>query len=205
MSPPGLSEEEPLPSIVTSDNDAEFENDDELDRTLQAEHADNDAASSQLLNGVNGHIIEEDGEEYEEETMEGQNNGSEVALSDLDGEGNENDEPGDDDGASAEEDDEQEAEEQGDESGEEDTEGVGAVKIQPGFDQEDDEDDVSAQEDGESDDDAQAESEGSNSEDDSEVEAEWEAEAAEEDEDAETAVSAGGANNCMCVYHLGVV
>ena len=117
--------------MAISEEDAEFEEDDELVADIMAE-PDAFAANNQLHNGM---LAEQSaGDDYDEEVEE---NGDEDMLSAEDGEGDEM-------AGSA-------ANNGGGESDEvdedEDGEGVGAVKIQPGLLDEDDEDAVSGSED----------------------------------------------------------
>ena len=168
-----LMEEELQHSMATSEEDAEFEEDDELGGDIGEDNADSFAANNQLHNGMMTERSEGD-----------ESNGEEAMLSDEDAEGEEDDEmvelvPHNDEEDSEEEDDE-----------DEDGEGVGAVKIQPGL-LEDDEEVMSGTED---DDDESVGSmdDGSKDSTDNEVEVEWEPAAEEEEEPANP-------NRCMCV------
>lgn len=155
-------------SMATSEEDAEFEEDDELAADIMAEQDAEFAANNQLHNGMLGEPSEDGAEEDEE------------MLSDEDAEGEDEDEVVD---SAPNNDEEESEEEEEDEDEDEDAEGVGAVKIQPGLLEDDDEDAESVSDD---DDDASVasgedddESKGSS---DAEVEVDWEA-AAEEDEE----------------------
>lgn len=187
-----LMEEELQHSMATSDEDAEFEEDDELDINIHAENSDSFAANSQLLNGVSGHHDDEEEEDGESEDEEEDEETGETG-SDEDAEGEEDDEAGQENVGTQDED------EEGEESEEEDGEGVGAVKIQPG--QLEDDEEASAQdEDEDEDDDSDASVEipsKETSEVESEVEAEWEA-VAEEDEDGDG--EPANRNRCVYVY-----
>src|SRR5271154_6928680 len=91
-----LMEEELQHSMATSDDDAEFEEDDELDINMHAENADSFAANNQLLNGGNGAHDDEEEDEDEEEEEEGESEGEEGGEtgSDEDAEGEDDDEAG---------------------------------------------------------------------------------------------------------------
>jgi histone acetyltransferase SAS3 len=176
-----LMEEELQNSI--SEEDAEFEEDDELAVDMLG---DEFAANNQLHNGMLANVPQsEDGEGEDEE------DGEDEMLSDEDAEGEEDEEMVD----SPNNGDESE-EEEGSEGGSEgasDGEGVGAVKIQPGLDSgpeslsgsEDDEGSVASGDDGESKDST-----------DAEVEVEWDP-AAEDDEE-----EPANPNRCMYVSLL---
>jgi histone acetyltransferase SAS3 len=155
-----LTEMELQNSMATSEEDADFEEDDEL-AAMEA-NADAFAANTQLQNGM----LQDRSEGEENEEAEG----DEEAISDGDAE---------------EEEDDGEEEEDGDED--EDGEGVGAVKIQPGLLEDDDEDAASASDEEESaasvEDDEDDESKDST---DAEVETKW-VPAPEEEEDDEPA------------------
>jgi histone acetyltransferase SAS3 len=175
-----LMEEELQNSI--SEEDAEFEEDDELAVDMLG---DEFAANNQLHNGMLANVPQsEDGEGEDEE------DGEDEMLSDEDAEGEEDEEMVD----SPNNGDESE-EEEGSEGGSEgasDGEGVGAVKIQPGLDSgpeslsgSDDEGSVASGDDGESKDST-----------DAEVEVEWDP-AAEDDEE-----EPANPNRCMYVSLL---
>jgi histone acetyltransferase SAS3 len=168
-----LMEEELQHSMATSEEDAEFEEDDELGGDIGEDNADSFAANNQLHNGMMAERSEGD-----------ESNGEEAMLSDEDAEGEEDDVMVDlvphSEEDSQDEDDE-----------DEDGEGVGDVKIQPGL-LEDDEEVMSGSDD---DDDESVGSMDDASKDstDNEVEVEWEPTAEEEEEPANP-------NRCMCVY-----
>ncbi|KAH8668143.1 hypothetical protein BGZ60DRAFT_470092 [Tricladium varicosporioides] len=156
-----LLEEELQHSMATSEEDAEFEEDDDLAVDIMAENADAVAANFQLQNGMMGGTPAEDIDE-------------EAILTDEDAEGDLDDDMSE----SAQNDQEG--------SMDSDGEGVGAVKIQPGLleDNDDDDDALSSM------DDDSSESAGSRDDDDeskdstdAEVEHEWEAAADEEEEE----------------------
>lgn len=170
-------------SMATSEDDADFEEDDDLGTPLNGEHADALAANNQLHNG----LAEESEEEEEELEMddESEEEEEEPVLSDEDAEGEEDDEVAVQD----EEDDQQDEED-------EDAEGVGAVKIQPGL-VEDEEEAVSHTDE---DDDFAASLDDEEEEDKESSETEagmiWDPAAADEDEDP------ANPNRCMYVPHL---
>jgi histone acetyltransferase SAS3 len=170
-----LMEEELQNSMATSEEDAEFEEDDELGGDMAEDNADSYAANNQLHNGMMGRRNEGD-----------ESNGEEAILSDEDAEGEEDDEMVDSVPHNGEDDSQEEDDE------DEDGEGVGAVKIQPGL-LEDDEEAMSGTG-TEDDDDESAASMDDESKDstDNEVEVEWEPAAEEEEEPANP-------NRCMCV------
>ena len=183
MAAAALMEQELQHSMATSEEDADFEEDDE------AVNADAFAANKQLHNGMlEGRDQEEDDEDEGEE-----------GDSDEDAEGEEDDEIAD--AAPNNDDDEEEGEEddeEDDEDEDEDGEGVGAVKIQPGLSEEEDEDalpgsdeESAASADEVDDDDESKEST------DVEVEAQWEP-AAEDEEEEPT-----NPNRCMYVVSPG--
>ena len=181
-----LLEQELQHSLATSEEDAAFEEDDEVVADLMDANADAYAVNNQLRNGMlegqpEGDIEVEEAEQEEEEDEE---------LSDEDAEG-EDDEMGspipilDDEG----EDEDDEENEDGDE------EGVGAVKIAPARSEDDDEDVVTATEEEEEEEsvaDVDDDDE-SNDSTDAEVEVQWEptVEDAEEEEDP------ANPNRCM--------
>ncbi|PMD46265.1 hypothetical protein L207DRAFT_507180 [Hyaloscypha variabilis F] len=158
-----LMEEELQHSMATSEEDAEFEEDDELAADPLGENSDEFAVNNQLREMLDHE------EDEEEESDEGE---EEEGLSDEDAEG--------EDEEMAENNGEEESEEEEDE--EEDGEGVGAVKIQPGA-LEDDEEAISG-----SDSESAASGADDESKDstDAEVEVEWDP-AAEEEEEEEPA------------------
>ncbi|KAH7342957.1 putative histone acetyltransferase mst2 [Rhexocercosporidium sp. MPI-PUGE-AT-0058] len=172
-----LMEEELQHSMATSEEDAEFEEDDELAADVMAD-ADAFAANDQLHNGMLEQI---EGTEAEEEEATGTDE-----LSDEDAEGEEDDEMAE----SAVLGDEEESDDDEDEDEDEDAEGVGAVKIQPKSLEDDDEDVVSGSD---NEDDVSVASGASGADDDeskdssdAEVEERWEP-AAEGEEDDEIA------------------
>ncbi|KAG4442653.1 hypothetical protein IFR05_001838 [Cadophora sp. M221] len=170
-----LMEEELQHSMATSEEDAEFEEDDELAADIMAD-ADAFAANNQLHNGMLDQI---DGTEAEEEEATGTDE-----LSDEDAEGEEDDEMAESAVLGDEESDDDEDEE---EDEDEDAEGVGAVKIQPKSLDDDDEDVVSGSD---NEDDVSVASGASGVDDDeskdssdAEVEERWEPAAEGEEED----------------------
>lgn len=173
-----LVEEELQQSLATSDEDAEFEEDDELAADILADSADAFAANNQLHNGMLEQSCDEEDEEEEEEEE-----GDEEMISDEDAEGEEDDEidsaPGD-----GEDDSEVEEEVEEEDDDDEDGEGVGAVKIQPGLQirEDDDEASISDEDEGSV---ASVGDEDDESKDstDAEVEEEWEAAAVDEEEE----------------------
>jgi histone acetyltransferase SAS3 len=181
-----LLEEQLQNSLATSEEDAEFEEDDDLAADLMADNADAYAVSIQLQNGMAEAINDEEGDEDEDEdAMEDE----EAILSDEDAEGEEDDDLADPASHNGEVDeDEEEASDEDD-----DEEGVGAVKIQPGL-LEDDEDVASASEEEESAASIEDDDESKDSTD-AEVEEQWQ-QAAEEEEDEEEPVNP---NRCMYV------
>jgi histone acetyltransferase SAS3 len=159
-----LMEEELQNSMATSEEDAEFEADDELAAETMAENTDAYTANIQLKNGMAEILTHDD-----EDNDEGEREEDEVMLSDEEAEGEEEEEDDDEDG-----------------------EGVGAVKIQPGLlEAEDDAASGSEHEESvasiEDDDESKYST-------DAEVEEPWEP-AAEEDEEP------ANPNRCMCVSH----
>ena len=179
-----LMEEELQNSMATSEEDAEFEEDDELAADM---NADAYAANNQLHNGMAGAQSEGDEDEDDEEEEE-EEEGDEEDLTDEDAEGEEDDEMADQ--PNVEEEDESEED---DEDGDEDGEGVGAVKIQPGLLEDDDEDAVSGSDDEEEESAASADDDDESKDStDAEVEVEWEPTAEEEEEPANP-------NRCMWV------
>lgn len=183
MAAAALLEEELQNSLATSDEDAEFEVDDELPAEL--DNSDAYAANIQLQDGMAEATTEgEQGNDDGEKEMEN----PQTILFDEDAEGEEDDEMADQTSKDGEEEDEAEVSAGDDED--EDAEGVGAVKIQPGlveddedvaFDSEDEESAISNEDDDESKDST-----------DAEVEEQW-AQAAEEDDEEEPA----NPNRCM--------
>ncbi|KAL5329214.1 hypothetical protein ACEPPN_002724 [Leptodophora sp. 'Broadleaf-Isolate-01'] len=172
-----LMEEELQHSMATSEEDAEFEEDDELAADIMAD-ADAFAANNQLHNGMLEQI---EGTEAEEEEATGTDE-----LSDEDAEGEEDDEMAESAVLGDEESDDDDEEE--DEDEDEDAEGVGAVKIQPKNLDDDDEDVVSGSD---NEDDVSVASGASGVDDDdeskdssdAEVEERWEPAAEGEEED----------------------
>lgn len=150
--------QEHLPqSMATSEEDAEFEEDDEM-AYGHDNNADTYAASNQLQNGL---ITQADTEMTGEENDEEEDALSEDDLTDEDADGEVDDEAGGR-GHSGDMEEEEDDEE----------EGVGAVKIQPRGMADDDESVASIPDDEESASDVELESE-KDSDADSEVEAEW--------------------------------
>ena len=127
---------EPSRSLATSEDDADFEEDDDMVPDIINEDANAYAANIQLQNGLIGdHSDLEDDREGPE--------GEEDMLTDEDADGEEDDEmldgPDNMDHTEEEEADENRELGEGDED-DDDAEGVGAVKIQPGLEDDDDED-----------------------------------------------------------------
>jgi histone acetyltransferase SAS3 len=174
----GLMDEALQHSLATSEEDAEFEEDDMAD-DLMAENENAVAANHQLQNGLTANHEEEDSDDDDLSTEH-------AMLTDADGE----DEEMADSPLNLEE---EESEDEEDEDGE----GVGAVKIQPGLledeeevmtgtDDDDDESVASVEEEEDDDDDESKDSS------DAEVEAEWKSAGEEEEELANP-------NRCMYV------
>jgi histone acetyltransferase SAS3 len=169
-----LMETELQNSLATSEEDAEYEEDEEL--AAQIMESTDMYASNQLKNG-----LAEAQNEHEGSWGDNEREVDEDVLSDEPAEGEEDEEMPDPD-SNADED---------DEDGEDgDEEGVGAVKIQPGID--DDEDVVSGSEE-EEESAVSVEDDESKDSTDAEVEERWEPAAEEEDDLANP-------NRCMCVY-----
>ncbi|KAM0167122.1 hypothetical protein ACHAQE_000754 [Botrytis cinerea] len=131
-----LMDGEPSRSLATSEDDADFEEDDDMVPDIINEDANAYAANIQLQNGLIGdHSDLEDDREGPE--------GEEDMLTDEDADGEEDDEmldgPDNMDHTEEEEADENRELGGGDED-DDDAEGVGAVKIQPGLEDDDDED-----------------------------------------------------------------
>jgi histone acetyltransferase SAS3 len=180
MAAAALMEQELQHSMATSEEDADYEEDDEA----VAANADAFAANKQLHNGMlQGRGHEGDNED---EDAEGD--------SDEDAEGEEDDEMADAAQNNDDDEEDEEDEEDDDEDDDEDGEGVGAVKIQPGLSEDDDEDVLpgSDEESAASVDDADDDDESKDSTD-AEVEAQWEPAAEEEDEEPTNP------NRCMYV------
>lgn len=172
-----LIEEELQHSMATSEEDAEFEEDDELAAELMDANADEYAANSQLHDGMlEGQTYGREDEEAEEE---------EEMLSDEDADGEDDEMAGP---APNSEDDEGQ---DGEDDEDEDEEGVGAVKIQPGRAADDDEDVVTASEEEEESIASVDDDDESKDSTDAEVEVQWEPTAEEEEEPA---------NPNRCVY-----
>jgi histone acetyltransferase SAS3 len=171
----GLMDEVIQHSVATSEDDAEFEEDDMAD-DLMAENENAVAANHQLQNGLAANHEEEDSDDDDLSTEH-------AVLTDAD----EEDEEMLDSPPNFED---EESEDEGDEDGE----GVGAVKIQPGLLEEEEEEALSGTEEDEGsvasvDDDDDDESKGSS---DVEVELEWKSAGEEEEEIANP-------NRCMYV------
>ncbi|KAH8812004.1 putative histone acetyltransferase mst2 [Xylogone sp. PMI_703] len=180
MAAAALRDEEIQSAMVTSEEDAEFEEDDELAVDSAASEANN-----QLQNGMRD--VEEDGGNDDDD------------LTDEDAEGEEDDEMagigmnvGDDEGEEEGEDNDEREEEDDEEEDEDDddAEGVGAVKIQPGQEDDDEEAALSV-----SDEESASSVEDNESKDstDAEAEAEWEPAADEEEEEEQ-------ANPNRCIF-----
>lgn len=167
-----LLEEELQNSMATSEEDAEYEADD-LD--MVAENEDAVAANHQLQNGIMAHNEDED-------------LGSENAVLTEDAEDEEMAESAQNNVEEDSEEDEDDEDEEG--------EGVGAVKIQPGL-AEDDEDVMTASDDDDDDDDdgsvASGEEDDESKDSDVEPEVEWKSTAGEEEEEP------ANPNRCMYV------
>lgn len=166
-----LMEEELQHSLATSEEDAEFEEDDELAADLMEATADAYAANNQLQNGM----LEGQSEE-EDENEEGDEEEEISDEDDADGEDDEMDDPAPNL--------EDEDEEDDDEEEDEDEEGVGAVKIAPTRLEDEDEDVVSASEEEEESVASVEDDDESKDSTDAEVEVQWEPTAEEEDEPA---------------------
>jgi histone acetyltransferase SAS3 len=189
-----LSEEQLQNSLATSEEDAEFEEEDDLAADLTADNADSYAADIQLQNGIAERVVGGvEGEEENEDVMDQE----ESILSDEDAEGEEDDEMAEpvSNNGEIEDEDEEAVMTDEDEDDDEDGEGVGAVKIQPGL-LEDDDDAASASE-------AEDESAASVEDDDeskdstdAEVEEQWQQAAEDEEEDDEDHTNP---NRCMYV------
>lgn len=168
-----LLEEELQNSMATSEEDAEYEADDLAD--LVAENEDAVAANHQLQNGIMADNEDED------EDLASEN----AAISGEDAE----DEEMAESAQNNVEEDSQEDEDEEDEDGE----GVGAVKIQPGL-LDDDEDALSGTDDDDEDGSVASGEEDDESKDsDAEVEVEWKSTAEEEEEEP------ANPNRCMYV------
>ena len=175
-------------SLATSEEDADFEEDNELAADLMADNADAFAANIQLQSGIAEALIDQ--REEEEEAMDEDQD----ILSDVDAEGEDDDEMVDPKSNSGEIEEEDEEDEEASDD-DDDEEGVGAVKIHPSL-LEYDEDIASASEEESAasveDDDESKEST------DAEVEEQWQR-ATEEEEEEEGATNP---NRCMYVlYH----
>src|SRR6266536_827602 len=110
MAVAALMEEELQNSLATSEEDAEFEEDDELAGDLSADNADTFAANNQLHNGMLA-------EQSVGDEDEGEDNEDEEMLSDEDAEGEEDEEmadsaPNNGEEESEEEDDDEEEDEE---------------------------------------------------------------------------------------------
>lgn len=175
--------------MVTSEEDAEFEEDDELAADAMSDNADAYAAD-QLQNGIFTESMEDHKKEEEErEQADGQEDDDDDALTDLDAEGEEEDGDIGEQAPETAEDLSASDAENDDEDGDEEGEGVGAVKIQPGGLDDDEEEALSESGDEES---VVSDGDDIDSKDstDAEIEAEWEAAPDEEEE-------ATNPNRCM--------
>jgi len=184
-----LLEDELQQSLATSEDDAEFEEDDELAANIIEENADAYAANHQLHKGM----LDED--ESEQDELEDGVEEDEEMLSDEDAEGEDDDEIADP--APDFDGEDEEVDEEVDEEEDEDAEGVGAVKIQPGRLEEDDDDVLTGTEDEDDESVASVEDdddESKGSSDVEEIEARWDP-AADEDDDEEPV----NPNRCMYV------
>jgi histone acetyltransferase SAS3 len=175
----GLMDEALQHSLATSEEDAEYEEDDMVDE-LMAENENAVAANYQLQNGL--------GVNHENDSEDDDLSTEHAMLTDADGE--------DEDMPDSPQNIEEESEEDEEEEEEEDGEGVGAVKIQPGL-LEDDEEVMSVTEEEDDgsvasvdDDDDDEESKGSS---DAEVEVGWKSAGEEEEEEI------ANPNRCMYV------
>ncbi|RAL67750.1 hypothetical protein DID88_008483 [Monilinia fructigena] len=169
-----LMDEEPSRSLATSEDDAEFEEDDETIPDIINEDANAYAANIQLQNGLMGDHSDK------EDEMEGP--GGEEMVTDEDADGEEDDEILDEPERMVEDDIDGNVElGEGDED-DDDAEGVGAVKIQPGLEDEDDEDVESGSD---SDSSAEIEEDDDESKDSSDVEEEtrWQSNGEEGEEE----------------------
>ncbi|RDW94429.1 histone acetyltransferase-1 [Coleophoma crateriformis] len=173
-----LMQEELHRSMETSEEDAEFEEDDELGTPMMEDNEAEYAANAQLHNGLVEHSREDEAtgnaedEEDAEEGEEGLEDDEDDALTDEDAEG--------------EEDEDAVMERQGDEEEDEDEdpETAGAVKIIPGQMADDDEDAMSRSSEEEEEDFAASGGEDEDKDStDAEAELDWEANAADEEEE----------------------
>jgi histone acetyltransferase SAS3 len=178
-----LLEEELQHSLATSEEDAEFEEDDELAADVMDATADAYAANDQLQNGM----LEDQSEGVDSEDQGEQ---EEDDLSDEDAEG-EDDDLVDPDALPEDE------EGEDDEDEDEDEEGVGAVKIQPRRKVDDDEDVISGSEEEEESVASADDDDESKDSTDAEVEVQWEP-APEEGDEEEIA----NPNRCMYVVPI---
>ncbi|CAG8976859.1 hypothetical protein HYALB_00003470 [Hymenoscyphus albidus] len=151
--------------MATSEDDAEYEADDSVD--LMAENEDSVAANYQLQNGI---MADQEGDE---EHLHAEN----AAMSDQDAEDEDMEVSAQN---NVEEDDSEDGED--DEDEDEDGEGVGAVKIQPGL-LEDDEEALSGTDDDGDESVVTVEDDDESKDSDTEVEVEWKSTAGEEEEE----------------------
>ncbi|KAJ8064639.1 hypothetical protein OCU04_006962 [Sclerotinia nivalis] len=185
-----LMDGEPSRSLATSEDDADFEEDDDIIPDIINEDANAYAANIQLQNGLMGnHSDMEDDREGPE--------GEEDMLTDEDADGEEDDGMLDE-RENMEHTEEEEIDEnlepgEGDED-DDDAEGVGAVKIQPGLEDDDDED---AESGSDSDSSAEIEEEDDESKDSTDVEEEtrWQSNGEEGEEEEE-----GHVNPNRCIF-----
>lgn len=180
-----LMEEQLQRGMATFEEDAEFEEDEEMGLDIRAQNAHSYAANSQLRNGLPA-----DPDSDEEEDLQGEDDEEdEEAISDGDEEGDDDDirDPADDMGEEDEEMEENEEDMYAEEE-DDDAEGVGAVKIKP---RRHDGDATSGSE-VDDDDDSSAVIEEDEDASDAEVEVGW-VPAAEEDEEP------ANPNRCMFV------
>lgn len=179
MTAPTLLQEHLPHNMVISEEDAEFEEDDDI-AYARDHNVDAFAANKQLQNGLEGQ-----GDDMGENGVA--DAGALSDLTDEDAEGEEDEEVGAlDQSVGMNEDTEEEEDDE--------IEGVGAVKIQPKGMEDDDGSIASIQDDDDDDDsasDAAAELSGKDSDADSEVEAEW-AQGEDEEDIVET-----GRNSCV--------
>ncbi|KAG9248970.1 putative histone acetyltransferase mst2 [Calycina marina] len=131
-----LLEKELQQSLVTSEDDAEYEEDDEMPTDIVEENADAHAANNQLHDDMMGDY------QHVEETLGNGIECDEDMLFDEDAEGEPDDEIAPSYESDSDEEEHVEEEEDEEEGTEEEDEGVGAVKIQPGIRNDDEDEEV---------------------------------------------------------------
>lgn len=187
-----LMDGDPTRSLATSEDDADFEEDDDMIPDIINEDANAYAANIQLQNGLM--------EDHSDMGGDGEGpEGEEEMLTDEDADGEEDDEILDEP-ENLEHTEEEEIDENlepgEEEDDDDDAEGVGAVKIQPGLEDDDDED---AESGSDSDSSAELEEDDDESKDSSDVEEEtrWQSNGEEGEEEEEEHVNP---NRCMYVF-----